>query len=110
MTLISLRLDLISHCLLRDIQLVTWPSYSTATHTIYPKVESAIKAPLSNIFHTNIESNDFMQSEMFAHAANYTDNEHTTLGLYKLFYASGSVLPFYMVESEAANEWLIKKS
>lgn len=81
MTLISLRLDLISHCLLRDIQLVTWPSYSitahTYTHTTYPKVESAIKAPLSNIFHTNIESNDFLQSEMFAHAAaNYTDNEH----------------------------------
>lgn len=81
MTLISLRLDLISHCLLRDIQPVTWPSYSVATHTTYPKVESAIKAPLSNIFHTNIESNDFMQFEMFALGPNYTDKEHPTVRL-----------------------------
>lgn len=85
------------------------------THTTYPKVESAIKAPLSNTFHTNIESNDFMQSEIFAYAANYADKEHLTLRLQVFFSvfqfsATDSVLTFYMVESKAANECLIKKA
>lgn len=73
----------------------------------YPKVESVIKAPLSNIFHTNTESNDFLQSEMFAHTANCTDNEHPTLRPYMVFFVA---ILHVFVESKAANEWLIKKS
>lgn len=83
MTLISLRLDLVSHCLLRDIQRVTWPSYSITAHTYttYPQVESAIKATLSNIFQTNLKSNDSLQSDV--HSADYTDDEHPTLRLFR---------------------------
>lgn len=78
MTLISLRLDLISHCLPRDIWHVTWPSYSDAPHTTSPKVASVIKAPLRHNFHTNTESSDFIRSEMFARDATYTGREHPT--------------------------------
>lgn len=83
MTLISLRLDLISHWLLGDVQLVAWPSHSTATHThtTYPKVENAIKGPLSNIARTNIESNNFLLCEMLAFA-NCTDNKQPTLSYF----------------------------
>lgn len=59
----------------------------THEHTTYPKVERAIKAPLSNIFHTNIESNDFMQSEMSAHAANYTVSEQLWVQMFFLLHS-----------------------
>lgn len=84
-TLISLRLDLISQWLLGDVQLVAWPSHSTATltHSTYPKVENVIKVPLSNILHTNIESNNFKLFEMFANVS-WTDNKQPTLTFFSV--------------------------